>query len=330
MASQPQDDLPRGIDLTSLSETFRNDPHAVLGGARARCPVYKDGVLRDYVVLSADVGRKVLADRTLPTDPAKTLPTSTRRLRGEDLSKDPPITFMDDPQHKRVRSLIGRAFNTERIERFRPRVAGLCRQLIAAIPGSGFDFIEAIARPLPTITIAEILGIDSSHHGDFKIWSDQMIAGSLNPLAPPEVKQEGAAAAASLYKLFAGEVAARRADGLAGDDLLTAMIAAEQDGQRLTDAEIIDNAQVLLIAGNQTTTDVLGTMLRSILTVGDSWARIRANPALIAGAVDEGIRFSPPIFSTDRIAPEDMELGGVTVPKGNQISIMLTALNHDP
>ncbi|MBX3593408.1 cytochrome P450 [Sphingomonas sp.] len=329
MASEPKD-LPRGVDLTCLSETFRNAPHAVLGAARERCPVYRDGMLRDYVVLSADIGRKVLSDRTLPTDPRNTLPTSTRRMRGEDLTQDPPIMFMDDPQHKRVRSLISKAFNIERIERFRPRVGAICRELIESIEGDAFDFIDVIARPLPTITIAEILGIDSSHHDDFKIWSDQMVASSLNPLAPPDVKQAGAAAAVSLYQLFASEMEARRAAGLVGDDLLTAMLAAEHDGQTLTDMEIIQNAQVLLIAGNQTTTDVLGTMLNNILGSGDSWARLSANPTLIAGAVDEGIRFDPPIFSTDRIAGEDMELNGVAIPKGTQISIMLPALNHDP
>lgn len=330
MATQPKDDLPRGVDLTCLSETFRNDPHAVLGAARERCPVYRDGMLRDYVVLSADIGRKVLSDRSLPTDPRKTLPTSTRRLRGEDLSQDPPILFMDDPEHKRVRSLIGKAFTLERIERFRARVKALCRTLIEAVEGETFDFIEAIARPLPTIVIAEILGVDSSHHDDFKLWSDQMVAATLNPLAPPEVKQAGATAAASLFALISGEIARRRAGALDGDDLLTAMIAAEHDGQHLTDVEIVTNAQVLLIAGNQTTTDVLGTLLHNILRTGDSWPRIVADTALIPGAVDESIRFDPPIFSTDRIAAEDMELGGVTIPQGNQISIMLPALNRDP
>lgn len=330
MPSQSRDDLPRGVDLTCLSETFRNNPHAVLGSARERCPVYRDGMLRDIVVLSSDIGRKVLADRSLPTDPRKTLPTSTRRMRGEDLSKDPPILFMDDPEHKRVRSLIGKAFNAERIERFRPRVAAICRQLIEGVTEDDFDFIEAIARPLPTITIAEILGVDSSHHDDFKVWSDQMVASSLNPLAPPEVKQAGAAAAINLYALFTAEIAARQAAGLKGDDLLTAMLADEHEGQRLSDTEIIDNAQVLLIAGNQTTTDVLGTLLYNILRTDGCWTSLCADGTLITGAVDESIRFDPPIFSTDRIAGEDMELNGVAIPKGTQISIMLPALNHDP
>jgi len=330
MESEKADGLPRGVELTCLSETFRKNPHEVLNFARSQCPVYKDGTLRDYVVLSAEFGRKVLADRKLPTDPRMTDPASTRRLRGEDLSVDPPILFMDDPQHKRVRSLIGKAFNAELVERFRPRVTVLCHQLIDAITDTDFDFIDAIARPLPTIVIAEILGIDSSLHGDFKVWSDQMVAASLNPLAPPDVKAAGAVAGEKICALVNQEIAARRADNLEGDDLITAMLTAESDGQKLTDDEIITNAQVALIAGNQTTTDVLGTLLYNLLRTGDSWARIVANRSMIPGAIDESIRFDPPIFSTDRIAGEDMEIGGVAVPKGFQISVMLSALNHDP
>jgi cytochrome P450 len=330
MSSPTQDDLPRGIELTSLSETFRNDPHAVLSAARGRCPVYHDGILRDHLVLSADIGRKILADRTLPTDPRNTLATSTRRLRGEDLAKDPPIMFMDGALHKRTRGLVGQAFNAERIERARPRIAALCRRLIDPVATGSFDFIETIARPLPTITIADILGVDSSHHDDFKLWSDQMVAASLNPLAPQEVKDAGVTAAIHLYHLFSTEIAARRGRATDGDDLITALMQVEHEGERLTDAEIAENAQVLLIAGNQTTTDLLGTMLCNILNAGDSWARLCANPALIPNAVDEAIRFEPPIFSTDRIAPEDMELGGTVIPKGHQISVMLSALNHDP
>lgn len=332
MMTAVPDDLPRGLELTSLSPTFRADPHAVLNGARGKCPVLHDGVLRDYVVLSAEVGRKVLADRQLPSDPRNTVETSTRRLRGEDLTRDPPIMFMDDPLHKRVRGLVGRAFNAERIERARPRVAALCHQLIdaAGANGGGFDFIDAIARPLPTITIADILGIDSRHHDDFKVWSDRMVAAMLNPLAPPAVKEEGAAAAVNLYQLFSAEIALRRAGAMDGDDLITALMTVEHQGERLSDPEIVEHAQVLLIAGNQTTTDLLGTTLCNILRTGDSWARLVADPGLIPNAVDEAIRFEPPIFSTDRIAAEDMELGGVAIPRGHQISVMLTALNHDP
>lgn len=324
------DTLPRGIELTSLSPAFRADPHGILGNARSRCPVYHDGILRDVVVLDVEAGRKILTDRNFLSDPRNTLETSTRRMRGEDLTKNPPIMFMDDPLHKHTRGLVGRAFNNERIERIRPRVATLCRDLIAAVSADSFDFIETIARPLPTITIAEMLGIDSGHHDDFKLWSDQMVAASLNPLASAEVKQAGADAAVSLYALFDAEIETRRSRETNGDDLISAMMIIERGGETLTDAEIIENSQILLIAGNQTTTDLVGTMLRNILTTGDSYARLVASPALIPNAVDEAIRFEPPIFSTDRVAGDDMEIGGVAVPKGHQISVMLSALNHDP
>ncbi|RZM04917.1 MAG: cytochrome P450, partial [Sphingomonas sp.] len=164
----------------------------------------------------------------------------------------------------------------------------------------------------------------------FKRWSDEMVAALLNPLAPPDVRAQGAAAAAHLYQLFTAEIAARRGAIEARDDLITALMTVEHQGERLDDAEIAEHAQVLLIAGNQTTTDLLGTMLCNILKDADNWPRLVADPALVANAVDEAIRFEPPIFSTDRIAPEDMALGGVTVPKGQQISVMLTAVNHDP
>ena len=174
----PDDQLPRGIELTSLSETFREDPRSVLNAAREACPVYRDGVLRDYVVLSAEIGRKVLSDRTLLTDPRMSAETSTRRLRGEPLDCEPPMLFADNPSHKRLRGLLGKALNFERVERMRPRVTELCEELIGGVADGPFDLITQVARPLPTIVIAQLLGVDSSRHADFKLWSDQIVAAT--------------------------------------------------------------------------------------------------------------------------------------------------------
>ena len=322
--------LPRGLALTSLSPEFRADPHGVLRQARETCPVIHDGLLRDYVVLTADLGRKILADRSLPTDPRQTVETSTRRLRGEDLSREPSLLFADDPHHKRVRGLMRQAFNQDSIERVRGRVARLCHDLIDRIDGDRFDFIEIIARPLPTITIADMLGVGSSKHMDFKRWSDDLVAASLNPLTSPEAKLAGAEAAVALHELFIDEIRRREAAGASGEDLLSAIMRAEEGGDRLTVEEISEQAQLLLIAGNQTTTDLMGTMVRNILSTPGCWARLVADPELIPNAVDEAIRFEPPIFSTERIAPHDMDLGGVTVPKGYCLAVMLPSLNHDP
>ena len=326
----PDDQLPRGIELTSLSETFREDPRSVLNAAREACPVYRDGVLRDYVVLSAEIGRKVLSDRTLLTDPRMSAETSTRRLRGEPLDCEPPMLFADNPSHKRLRGLLGKALNSERVERMRPRVTELCEELIGGVADGPFDLITQVARPLPTIVIAQLLGVDSSRHADFKLWSDQIVAANLNPLASPDAKAVGALASAELDQLVHAEIARRRSTDADGDDLISAMIAAEIDGDQFTDAEISGQTQLLLIAGNQTTTDLIGTMIRNLLEHSDSYARLVAQPELIANAVDEAIRFEPPIFSTERIAPEDIEVGGASIRKGESLAVMLTALNHDP
>lgn len=326
----PDDQLPRGIELTSLSETFRADPLAVLNAAREACPVYRDGVLRDYVVFTAEIGRKILADRTLLTDPRMSAETSTRRLRGEPLDREPPMLFADNPSHKRLRGLLGKALNTDRVERMRPRVTALCEDLIDGIAEGPFDLIAQVARPLPTIVIAQLLGVDATRHADFKRWSDQIVAANLNPLASPEVKAAGARASEELDGLVHAEIARRRTTDAGGDDLISAMIAAEIGDDRFTDAEISSQTQLLLIAGNQTTTDLIGTMVRNLLEHGNSYARLVGEPGLIANAVDEAIRFEPPIFSTERIAQEDIEVGGVTVCKGESVAVMLTALNHDP
>lgn len=330
MSDVEQSDLPRGIELTSLSQEFRADPHGVLRRARERCPVIHDGVLRDYVVLTVDIGRKILADRSLPSDPRATVPASTRRLRGEDLTKEPPLLFADDPHHKRLRGLMRQAFNQESIEKVRGRVTALCHKLIDAITSDVFDFIEAISRPLPTITIADMLGVDPSKHEIFKVWSDDMVAASLNPLASPEAKRAGAIAAVALHELFVGEIARREADSVTGDDLLSAIMRAQEGGDRLTPEEISEQAQLLLIAGNQTTTDLMGTMMHNILSTSGCWEKLVARPDLVPNAVDEAIRYEPPIFTTERIAPEDMALGGLTIPKGYCLAVMLPSLNHDP
>jgi cytochrome P450 len=330
MSDTHQSAMPRGIELTSLSPAFRADPHGVLRQARERCPVIHDGVLRDYVVLTADLGRKILSDRSLLSDPRATDPASTRRLRGEDLTKEPSLLFADDPHHKRVRGLMRQAFNQESIEGVRGRVTALCHRLIDSITSESFDFVQAIARPLPTITIADMLGIDPAMHESFKVWSDDMVAASLNPLASPEAKAAGARAATALHALFVGEIARRHAEDLTGADLLSAIIRAKEAGDQLTSEEISEQAQLLLIAGNQTTTDLMGTMMHNILSTAGCWEKLVANPDLIPNAVDEAIRYEPPIFTTERIAPEDMSLGGLTVPKGYCLAVMLPSLNHDP
>lgn len=330
MKNTNTDKLPIGMELTPLSDEFRLNPHKVMREAREKCPVYYDGQLRDYVVLSASQGRKILNDRTLLSDPRASDEASTRRMRGEDLDAVPPMLHADDPQHSRMRALISKVFTKGRLEKIRPRVKEICHQLINAVEADTFDFVEHIARPLPTIVIAELLGVDSDQHENFKIWSDQIVAATLNPLAPEEVNALGEKAMENLRELMINELDKRRKLNEKSDDLFSALMDVEIAGDRYTDEEILQQTQLLLIAGNQTTTDLVGMLVRNVLETGDIYQRLCREPQFIANAVEESIRFDPPIHSTDRIAPEDMEIDGVEIKKGFGIAVMLAAINHDP
>ena len=240
------------------------------------------------------------------------------------------MLFADDPHHGRMRSLISKVFNQETLEKIRPRVKEICRDLIDSVDTDRFDFVEHVARPLPTIVIAEVLGIDPAQHENFKIWSDQVVAANLNPLASDEVNALGEKAAANLNNLMQNELNHRRAHHTQSDDLFSALMDVEIDGDRYTDDEILQQAQLLLIAGNQTTTDLVGTMIRNVLETEGVYEQLVNDPGLIPKAVEENIRFDPPIHSTDRIAPQDMEINGTVVPKGFSFAVMLASANRDP
>ena len=173
-----------------------------------------------------------------------------------------------------------------------------------------FEFVASIARPLPTLVITELLGVDPAMHGDFKIWSDRIIADKLNPLADEETR---------------AEVERRRHTGERPEDLLSGMIEARvEDIEPYSPFEISQHAQLLRLAGNQMTTDLMGAMVKNPLET-DSWRALVEEPALIRTAIEESLRFEPPIFSTERFAPETMQIEGETIPKGHMIAAMLTA-----
>ncbi len=330
-----QDDvgaMPRGLGLTSLSPAFRDDPFTILNRLRDEAPVFEDGQLRDHIVSTAALAHQVLSDPELLVDPRTVAPSSTRRLRGEDLTVEPSMLHSDGDRHKRLRTLMLKAFSKQRLEAFRARTRTICETLFQAIEGQReFDFIERIARPMPTIVITELLGVDPSQHADFKVWSDRIIADKLNPLADAETRRLGSEASLAISRTVAGEVGRRLDSGERPDDLISGLMDARTgEGERYTVAEICQQAELLLIAGNQTTTDLMGTMVKNLMERQDSYRRLVEDPGLIRNAIEEALRFEPPIFSTERVVQQDTDIGGLCVPKGHVIAVMLTAANHDP
>jgi hypothetical protein len=178
------------------------------------------------------------------------------------------------------------------------------------------------------VVIAEILGIDADRHGEFKAWSDAAVAVAFSPLPDPEASRLATEAGAALDEFFLEEIDARRREP--GDDLVSAMLAEEVEGDRLSDQEIVRQCNLLLIAGNVTTTDLIGNGVKALLDHPDQIELLRAQPEWLANAVEEMLRFDSPVTDSGRIANRDLEMGGVAIARGESLAVSLAAANRDP
>ena len=322
-APQP---VPTGVELTALDPAFRANPYPVLARLREREPVHHDQVINRWVLTRPEDIDRVLRDRTMSVDPRKANEGTFMRIfeRFHDFS----MLFQDPPAHTRLRSLVSRAFTPRAVERLAPRIRAVADELLSAVAGQDrFDVIEAFANPLPIIVIAEMLGVDPADRRDFKRWSDGQ-AMSLNPLLTEDERATGEAADAELEAYLRNALADRR--GRPRDDLISAMIAVEEGGDQLTDDEIVTMCELLLVAGNVTTTDLIGNGAWLLLGHPAELGKLRADPALIAGAVEEMLRLESPVVQTARIPMADIEIGGCPIRRGESLVLSLAAANRDP
>jgi len=185
---------------------------------------------------------------------------------------------LDDPDHKRLRGLVSQAFNQRSIDAWRPRIRAVAEGLLDSLADRGsFDLVAEFAAPLPIVVIAEMLGVDSTHMAQFKRWSDAR-AHMFNPARTLEQTADLHPAGQALNDYFARAIDARR--GHPGDDLISLLVAAEEAGDRLSEREILITCNLLLIAGNLTTTDLIGNGVLALLRNPDQLAKLRAHPEL--------------------------------------------------
>jgi len=200
--------------------------------------------------------------------------------------------------------------------------------VLGEIDADEFDLIADFAGPIPTVVIAEMLGVDPQMHADFNRWSDSSVKIAFNPFPAGDELKEGEAARASLDEFFLKEIALRRRD--LGNDLLSDMIRAEEEGEKLSEEEIITQCNLLLVAGNVTTTDLIGNGIKALLDHPAQLKKLRENPGLIKNAVEEMLRFDTPVTNSGRIANRTIEIAGCPVLKGDSLTTSLAAANHDP
>lgn len=234
---------------------------------------------------------------------------------------DANLLNMDPPQHTRIRSLVSQAFTPRRVEEMRPGVQRLADRLVDTLPAGGpVDLIAAYAEPLPIGVVGEMFDVPLEDLARLRGWTNDMVTGS---------RQAAGAAIVSIHHFLSELVAHRRATP--GPDLLSAMIAARDEGDRLSEDELTSLAFLVLFAGYENTVNLIGNAILALLRDPGWAATLRADPALLPSAVDELTRHEPPApVSIRRFPTEDVTIGGVTIPKGETVLLGLAAANRDP
>ncbi|HVN40137.1 MAG TPA: cytochrome P450 [Myxococcota bacterium] len=236
------------------------------------------------------------------------------------------LVFLDPPDHDRLRALLGRAFTPRQVARVRPIAEQIAAHLAdAAAEKRDVDLYDAFAQRLPLQVICEMLGIPSVDHEQVHGWTAALSLATAYPTPAARVAADAAMTEMNDYTLRM--IAERRARP--GEDLLSALIAAEESGDRLSPKELVAMVVQLLYAGHETTRNLIGNGLFCLLTHPDELSRLRAEPARIMSAVEEMLRYEPPIIFLSRVALEDVTAGGVAFAKGELLHLSLASANRD-
>jgi cytochrome P450 len=235
---------------------------------------------------------------------------------------------MDPPDHTRIRGLFTKAFTPRVVEGMRPRIQRLADGMIDAFVGDGrTDLMPNFAFPLPIVVIAEMLGVPGEDHERIRQWSEALLP-SLTPALSADAARAVNVAAVEFREYFRGQARLRRAEPR--DDLLSGMVAAMEQGDRLDEDELIATCILLAFAGHATTVQLIANAVTLLLNNPGQLERLRANPALLDSTIEEVLRWSSPIQIVYRTTLEDVPLGGKTIPKNSMIFVSLAAANRDP
>ncbi|MFI0352354.1 cytochrome P450 [Actinomadura sp. 9N407] len=235
---------------------------------------------------------------------------------------------MDPPDHTRLRRLVSKAFTPRLIERLRPRAEELVAELLDGARGE-IDVIETLAYPLPVILISELLGVPPEDRELFKGWSDALARGLDPDFLLPAGDLARRDEAREEFAAYFRELAARRR-AEPRDDLLSALVAVPDDGAALTEDELLATCVLLLVAGHETTVNLIGNGALALLRHPEQLDRFRTRPGETAAAIEELLRYDPPVQLTLRAALEDRDLGGTTIAKGEMVLLLTGAANRDP
>jgi len=235
-----------------------------------------------------------------------------------------PLLTDDPPRHSVLRALLAKAFTPAAMEAMRPAIEAMAADLVAAIPaGEEVDIVRRLTTPLPVAVIAGMMGVPQDRSADFKRWSNAVLGIQDSPLEGERIRT-----LMELRAYFAGLAAERRERP--GDDLVSALTRVRETREGLSDDQVVAFCMLLMIAGNETTTNLLGNLIDRLADAPQDWAALRADPAQIDAAIEESLRVDSPAQMVLRLAKEDVSIGGQAIRAGDRVMVYLASANRDP
>jgi cytochrome P450 len=274
--------------------------------------VYFDEERASWLILGYEEARQVLSDP---------LTFSSQRELGPDGMNHPidGVISLDPPRHRQIRSLISQAFTPRRVAQLEERITSIVHSLLDAVAEKGeMDIIDDLALPLPSRVMAELLGCPETDADRFQQWVAAVTASDLTR------RQEGFA---QIYAYFQKLIAQRGQEPY--EDLVSALLQAEVDGERLQEADVLGTCSLLLLAGNETTTSLIGSAILCFDEYPEAWQQLLAWPDLLTNAIEEILRYRPPVHMFGRVATKDTAIAGVPIKAGELVTVMFAAANLD-
>jgi cytochrome P450 len=308
------------------------NPYPTYQRLREKDPIHRSRLFNGWIITRYEDAHELLRNSSLSADDRNHRDYAKARKAQADAGvvpadevPDVSLLRLDPPDHTRLRTLVSKAFTPRSVEALRPRVEGLVEEMVGGM-GSHADVISELAVPLPVVVICEMLGIPTEDRAQFKLWSNE-ITRTLG-LSTMDDLRAARKAQAELDAYLAPIVEERRRQPR--EDLLSALVRAEEEGDRLTMGEVYQTVSLLLVAGNETTTSLIGNGLLALMRNPGEMRKLRDDPSLIPNAVEELLRFDSPVQLTSRIVMEDFEFRGVPIHKGQDLNVILGAANRDP
>ncbi len=314
---------------------YRRDPYPVYAKLRKERPIARSPLLSVWIVSRYRDVEFVLRGRCFTTDRHAIGLMRLLRRGARDAPDflnflDHDLLMIDGLRHARLRKLVSKAFAPRHIERLRPRVEALTEEFLdcAAARGEGsLDVVSDLAMPLPATVIGELLGVPAQDREILLHWSHELVE-FLDPLSGREGLEPPKRATRELAAYFRRLLAERRKKPRS--DLLSAMVAANVEGEQMNETEVLALATLILVAGHETTTNLIGNAVLCLLRAPLERKRLQDDLSLLPSAVEEFLRFESPVQLTDRVATEECEMGGIRIRRGQLVGVLLGSANRDP